>query len=94
MLLSLSRWEYQATTMIYENLNAEHHLTSSLIGTNHWKILKNPFCGFFKGIFSLVPTPNGWRTDETYEGEVQKFLSQSSTWQFFIIQWQNPTEMY
>ena len=46
---------------------------------------------------------NGWRTDETYEAGVRalveqqylrKFLSQSSTWQFFMIQWPNPTEMF
>ena len=28
--------------MLHENLNAAHHLTSSLIQTNHRKILKNP----------------------------------------------------
>ena len=42
--------------MLHENLNAEHHLTGSLIRTNHWKILKNPQNGFFKSIFSLVQT--------------------------------------
>ena len=41
---------------VNENLNtARHHPTSSLIRTNHWKILKNPQNGFFKGIFSSVP---------------------------------------
>ena len=57
-LLSLSRWEYRATTMLHENFNAVHHLTSSLIWTNHRKIsgLKNPQNGLFKGIFSSVPT--------------------------------------
>ena len=35
---------------------ARHHPTSSLIRTNHWKILKNPQNGFSKGIFSSVPT--------------------------------------
>ena len=55
-LLPLSRWDYRATTMLNENLNAEHHLTSSLIQTNHLRILKNPQNGFFKGIFSSVPT--------------------------------------
>ena len=38
-LLSLSRWEIQATKMLHKNLNAMHHLTSSLIQTNHSKIL-------------------------------------------------------
>ena len=34
--------------MLHENLNtAQHHPTSSLIWTNHWKILKNPQNGFF-----------------------------------------------
>ena len=47
-LLSLSRWENQATTMLHDNLNAERHLTSSLIWMNHWKILKNPQNGFLK----------------------------------------------
>ena len=56
MALSLSQWENQATTMLHENLNAVHHLTSSLILTTHLKILKNPQNGFFKGVFSLVPT--------------------------------------
>ena len=42
--------------MLHENLSAEHHLTGSLIRTNHWKILKNPQNGFFKSIFSLVQT--------------------------------------
>ena len=51
--LSLSRWENRATKMLHENLNAAHHLTSSLIWTNHRKILKNPQNGFFKGIFSM-----------------------------------------
>ena len=57
-LLSWSRWEFRATTMLHENLNDVHHLTSSLIRTNHRNILKNPQNGFFKGIFSLVPTDN------------------------------------
>ena len=48
------------------------------------------------------PRP-GWRTDEAYEAEVwavveqqfyRKFLSRSSTWQFLMIQWPNPTEMF
>ena len=56
MLLSLSRWECRATTMLHANLNVVHHLTSSLIRTNHWKILKNPQNGFFKSIFSSVAT--------------------------------------
>ena len=43
--------------MLHENLNAaKHQSTSSLIWTNHWKILKNPQNGIFKGIFSSVPT--------------------------------------
>ena len=37
-------------------LNAAHHLTSSLIGTNHLKISKNPQNGFFKVFFPSVPT--------------------------------------
>ena len=86
--------------MLHENLNAAHHLTSSLIQTNHQKILKNPQNGFFKGIFSSVPTDGAqmklmkrkfgqWWNSNIY----RKFLSRSSTWQFFIIQWPNPTEM-
>ena len=42
--------------MLHANLNVVHHLTSSLIRTNHWKILKNPQNGFFKSIFSSVAT--------------------------------------
>ena len=42
--------------MLHENLNAVRHHTSSLIRTNHQKILKNLQNGFFKGIFSSVPT--------------------------------------
>ena len=37
----------RATTMLHENFNAVHHLTSSLIWTNNQKILKNPQDGFF-----------------------------------------------
>ena len=40
--------------MLHDNLNAAHNLTSSLIWTNHWKIMKNPQRG--RGIFSSVPT--------------------------------------
>ena len=45
---------------------------------------------------------DGWRTDETYKAKFghwwnsniyRKFLSRSSTWQFFMIQRPNPTEM-
>ena len=42
--------------MLLENLNAAHHQTSSLIRTNHQKILKNLQNGSFRGIFSSVPT--------------------------------------
>ena len=54
----------------------------------------------------LFFSSDGWRTDEAYEAEVRavpqwwnsniyrKFLSRSSTWQFFMIQWPNPTEMF
>ena len=86
--------------MLHENLNAAHHLTSSLIRTNHVKILKNLQNEFFKGIFSSVPTDGAqtklmkrkfgqWWNSNIY----QKFLSRSSTWQFFMIQRPNPTEM-
>ena len=46
----------RATKMLHENLNAAHNLTSSLIRTNRWKILKNRQNGFFKSISSSVPT--------------------------------------
>ena len=110
--------------MLHENLNAVHP-TSSLIGTNHWRILKNPqnglfkdfwifgffknpqkgffkgFCGFFKGIFSSVLTEGTqmklmkrkfrqWWNSNIY----QKFLSWSSTLQFFTILWPKPTGMF
>ena len=66
-----------------------------------WKILKNTQNGFFKGIFSSVLTDGAqmklmkqkfsqWWNCNVY----RKFLSPSSTWQFFIIQWQNSTEMF
>ena len=42
--------------MLHENLNAAHHLTSSLNWTNHRKIMKNAQNGFFKDIFSSVLT--------------------------------------
>ena len=103
-LLSLSRWENQATKMLNDDLNAAHHLsdlTSSLILTNHRKILKNLQNGFFKSIFSSVLTDGvqmkltkqkfgQWWNCNIY----QNFLSLSSTWQFCIIQWLNPTEMF
>ena len=78
-----------------------HHLTSSLILTNHRRILKIPQNGFLQGIFSSVPTV--LRTDESYEEEVlvvveqqYMFLSRSSTLQFFTLLWLNlnPTGMF
>ena len=42
--------------MLHKNLNAEHHLMSSLILMIHRKILKNPKNESFKAIFSSVPT--------------------------------------
>ena len=70
--------------------------------------LQNLQNGSFKGIFSTVQGDGTtvladgrqmklmkrkfgqWWNSNIY----QKFLPQSSTWQFFIIQWPNPTEMF
>ena len=55
---------------------AVRHLMSSLIWTNHQKILKNPlptewiFQGYFFFGFE------GWCTDETYVAEVQAVVEQ------------------
>ena len=102
-LLSLSRWENQASKMLHENLNAVPHFTSSLILTNHWKILKTPQDGFFKGIFSSAPTDGTqkkliWKFWQWWKSNIYlKFLFLSSSgpapWQYFIIQWPNLTEM-
>ena len=93
--------------MLHKNLNtARHHPTSSLIRTNHWKILKNPQNGFFRGIFSSVPTDGAQmklalvrrKFGQWWNSNIcRKFLSRSSTWQFFIIQWPNdshPLELF
>ena len=86
--------------MLHENLNAAHHLTNSLIRTYHRKILKNLQNGFFKGVFSSVPTDGAYmklmkrKFGQWWNNNIYRmFRSRSSTWQFFIIQWPNPTEM-
>ena len=81
------------------NPNPAHQLTSSLIWTSHQRssqrILKNSqngFCGFFKGIFSSVPTDvaysailhrwnlRSWSLGQWWNGNIYlKFLSLSST---------------
>ena len=69
-LLSLSWLENQDTAMLHENLNAAHHLSSSLIHTNHrtpggfWQIHRMDFS---RESFSYS---NGWHADETYDLEV------------------------
>ena len=41
------------------------------------------------------PDPDPEEPEPDPDPEIyQKFLSQSSTWQFFMIQWPNPTEMF
>ena len=72
MLLSLKWWENRATKMLHENLNAEHHLMSSLIRMNHWKILST-VRSFQRYLFF---GSDGWRTDETYEAEVLAVVEQ------------------
>ena len=49
-------WENPATKMLHKNLNAAHHLTGSVVWTNHQKNLKKPQHGSFKGIFSSLLT--------------------------------------
>ena len=84
--------------MLHENLSAEHHLTGSLIRTNHWKILKNPQNGFFKGIFSSVQTDGaqmkltkrkfGQRKFENKQHEVigtAKLAHRKSRWKLWKI---------
>ena len=53
-----------------------HHLTSSLIRTNHQKIFKNQQNGSFKFQGYLFFGSNGWYTDETYEAEVRAVVEQ------------------
>ena len=58
--------------MLYQNLYAEHYLTSRLIWTNHLRTLKNPQNGFFtEWIFQgyLFFSSDGWSTDQTYEAQ-------------------------
>ena len=64
--------------MLHVNLNAAHHLTSSLILLNLQKILKNPQNGFFKG-------SNGCHTDESYEAEVLAVVKQQYLPKFLPI---------
>ena len=49
---------------------------SSLIWTNHQRILKNLQIGFFKRIFLLFNGSDGWCKDETYEADVRAVVEQ------------------
>ena len=98
-LLSLSRWEYQATTMLHENLNAAHHRTSSLIQTNHQKNLRRSskiyrmdlsrvsFLWFRRMVHTAQMKLMKRKFEQWWNSNIYpKFLSLSSTWQVFIIQ--------
>ena len=75
----------------------------SPILTNHQKILKSPQNGNLKGTFTLVPSnrllqnimkkPRQFR--QWWKQHIYPFfLLKSTTWQFFTIQWPNPTGIY
>ena len=99
-LLSLSRWENEPQKCS-TRISMLHVISRAIwFGRITGRSSKIHRMDFFKGIFSSVLTdgtqmkPTKWKFRQWWNCNIYRnFLSRSSTWQFFIMQWLNPTEM-
>ena len=79
-ILSLSRSENRATTVLHDNSKAANHLTSSLIRTNHRMILKNPQ----NGTTRAASRPGRLRRRRSPHARDRAHAPHRDRWEFFL----------